>query len=61
MAKAPVEKAQSQRERFIEAARAAGADEDEEAFGQRLKVIAGANSSTGAKTPKPVKAKRKKK
>jgi hypothetical protein len=60
MAKAPVEKAQSQRERFIEAARAAGADEDEEAFGQRLKVIAGANSSTGAKKkPKPIKARKK--
>lgn len=60
MAKAPKkEAAQSQRERFIEAARAAGADEDEEAFGQRLTAIALANSSTGAKKPKPVKAKGK--
>lgn len=61
MAKAPgKETALSQRERFIEAARAAGANEDEEAFGQRLKVIAGANSSTGAKKKaKPIKARKK--
>lgn len=61
MAKAPLRNAKSQRERFIEAARAAGADEDEEAFGQRLAAIAGANSSTGAKKPKPTKAKAKRK
>ena len=48
MAKAP-EKAQSQRERFIEAARAAGATEDEREFEQRLKAVAGANSIRGAK------------
>ena len=40
---------------------AACADEDEEAFGQRLVAIAGANSSTGAKKPKPAKAKAKRK
>ena len=62
MTKAPKkELAQSQRERFIEAARAAGADEDEAAFGQRLIAIAGANSSTGAKrTSKPKKARKSK-
>lgn len=60
MAKAPNEKAQSQRERFIQAAREAGADEDEQKFEQRLRSVAGGNSSTGAKEkPKPVKAKRK--
>lgn len=49
MAKAPKEKALSQRERFIEAARAAGADEGESTFEQRLKTVAGANSTSGAK------------
>ncbi len=54
MTKAPGKMTQSQRERFIEAARAAGTDEDEEAFEQRLKAVAGANSSTGAEKPKPI-------
>lgn len=57
MAKAPRKSAQSQSERFIEAARRAGADEDEAGFEQRLKAVAGGNSSTGAK--KPVKAGKK--
>jgi len=48
MAKASEETAQSQRERLIEAAHVAGADEDEERFEQRLKAVAGANSSNGA-------------
>lgn len=51
MAKAPEKSAQSQRQRFIEAAREVGADEDEATFEQRLKAVAGANSSTGAKKP----------
>ena len=59
MAKAPSKTTQSQRERFIEAARAAGTDEDEEAFEQRLKAVAGANSSTGVEKPKPMKGKKK--
>lgn len=45
MAKAPKEAAHSQRERFIEAAREAGADEDEASFERRLKAVAGGNSS----------------
>lgn len=57
MAKAPEKSAQSQRERFIEAARQAGADEDEANFERRLKAVAGGNSSTGAK--KPVRARKK--
>jgi hypothetical protein len=61
MAKAPKEAAQSQRKRFIEAARAAGADEDEERFEQRLKAVAGANSIQGAKPEvMPGKAMKKK-
>ena len=59
MARTPREKAPSQRERFIEAARKIGADEDEERFEQRLKTVAGANSSTGAKKPNPKKARKK--
>ena len=60
MMKAPEKIAKSQRERFIEAARQAGADEDEASFEQRLRAVAGGNSSTGAKeTPKPAKARRK--
>lgn len=59
MAKAPKDKAQSQRERFIEAARAAGADEDEATFERRLKAVAGRNSVPGAKDPKPTKARKK--
>lgn len=51
MAKAPEKIAKSQRERFIEAAQQAGADEDEAKFEQRLKAVAGGNSSTGAKKP----------
>lgn len=53
MAKAPREKAPSQRERFIQAAREVGADEDEEKFEQRLKAVAGANS-THRTSPKAV-------
>lgn len=53
MVKAPKEKALSQRERFIEAAREAGANEDEAAFERQLKAVAGANSSRGAKEKKP--------
>lgn len=49
MAKAPGKSTKSQRQRFIEAARAAGADGDEAAFERRLKSAAGANSSVGAK------------
>ncbi len=62
MAKAPkTEKALSQRERFIEAARAAGATEDESVFEQQLKAVAGANSIRGAKPEmKPGKAAKKK-
>ena len=55
MAKAPVKGAKSQRERFIEAAREIGADEDEAAFEQRLRAVAGANSSKGAKGSKRAK------
>lgn len=40
----------TQRERFIEAARDVGADEDEASFERRLKAV-GRNSSTGAKKP----------
>jgi len=49
MAKAPANKAPSQRERFIKAAREAGADEDEKQFEQRLRAVAGDGSSTDAK------------
>lgn len=49
MAKTPKKSAKTQRERFIEAAREVGANEDEEAFERRLKAIAGANSTSGAK------------
>lgn len=60
MAKAPKDSAKSQRERFIEAARAVSADEDEAAFERRLRAVAGANSSKGAKKkPTPRKAGRK--
>lgn len=59
MAKAPKEDARSQRERFIEAARKAGADEDEASFERRLKAVAGGNSSTGAEKPKPKGAPKK--
>ena len=54
MAKAPEKKAPTQRERFIKAAREVGATEDEMIFRQRLKAVAGAGS------PKPMKAKPKK-
>ena len=59
MSKAPKEKAPSQRERFIQAAREIGTDEDEKRFEQRLGAVAGANSSTGAKKPNPNKARKK--
>jgi len=59
MAKAPKEKALSQRERFIEAARKAGADESEERFEQRLRAVAGGNSVSGADGKKPAKARKK--
>jgi len=49
MTKAPEKSAKSQRQRFIEAAREVGADEDEGRFERRLKSVAGGNSSTGAK------------
>lgn len=49
MAKAPKEEAKSQRQRFIEAARQAEADESEEAFEQRLKTVAGGNSANKSK------------
>lgn len=60
MAKAPKEKALSQRERFIEAARAVGATEDEGEFEQRLKAVAGANSSKGASGKSENRTSRKK-
>ncbi|PPC87142.1 MAG: hypothetical protein CTY31_05090 [Hyphomicrobium sp.] len=60
MAKAPVEKAPTQRERFIKAAREIGANEDEKSFEQQLGAVAGANSSTGAKKSKPARASTKK-
>lgn len=61
MAKAPKEKSPSQHERFVQAAREVGADEDEERFEQRLKAVAGANSIRGAKPEmKPRKAKKTK-
>lgn len=45
----------SQRQRFIEAARKAGATEDEDSFRQRLKAIAGANSAKGKEAKRPRK------
>jgi hypothetical protein len=61
MAKAPKEKSPSQHERFVQAAREMGADEDEERFEQRLKAVAGANSVRGAKSEmKPGRAAKKK-
>jgi len=60
MAKAPRADDRSQRERFIEAARELGADEDEASFERRLKSVAGGAPSSGAKEkPKPEKARRK--
>lgn len=59
MAKAPEKGAKSQRERFIEAAREIGADEDEAAFEQRLRAVAGANSSKGAKETRRTKPPKK--
>ncbi|MDX2290417.1 MAG: hypothetical protein NW217_16565 [Hyphomicrobiaceae bacterium] len=59
MAKAPEKSAKTQRQRFIEAARAAGADGDEESFEQQLRAVAGANSSKGAKKPTARKPRQK--
>ena len=59
MAEAPKKGATSQRDRFIEAARKAGADEDEAAFERRLKAVAGGNSSAGAQKPKAKKPRKK--
>lgn len=45
MAKTPKSEGEiSQKERFIEAARAAGTDDNEQRFEQRLRAVAGANS-----------------
>ena len=52
MAKAPKSRP-SQRERFIEAARAAGVDDDEASFEKSLKAVAVGRSSAGATTKKP--------
>ena len=61
MAKAPKDAAKSQRQRFIEAAREAGAVEDEASFEQRLKSVAGGNSvDPGAKPGEPKSTGRRK-
>jgi len=49
MEKAPKEKAQNKRGRFAGATRAANAQEDNKEPRQRLRAIAGANSSVDAK------------
>jgi hypothetical protein len=59
MSKAPKDTATSQRQRFIEAARQAGADEESELFEQQLKAVARPNSVPGAKADKPKKSGRK--
>jgi len=55
MAKAPSKQAPTQRQRFIEAARKVGATEDETSFRQRLKAIAGANSTKSKEGKRPRK------
>lgn len=45
----------SQRERFTETARALGADEDEAAFKEKLRVIARQKPKDGPKNPRPIK------
>jgi len=58
MAKTPRDNAQSQRERFIEAARKAGADEDPSSFRDRLKKLVKApGTPPGKRETSPAKKK----
>jgi hypothetical protein len=60
MGKAPKDATKSQRQRFIEAAREAGADEDGELFEQQLKAVAHRNSVPGAKAAEQKTPRRRK-